>query len=35
MFSLVVDEGSGKRVMKEYRGCDEIMKVKCEVGNDG
>ena len=38
VFSLVVDEGSGKRVMEEWtnRGGDEIMKVKCEmVGNDG
>ena len=35
VFSLVVDEGSGKRLMEEYRGGDEIMKVKCEVGNDG
>ena len=38
VFSLVVDEGSEKRVMEEWanRGGDEIMKVKCEmVGNDG
>ena len=38
VFSLVVDEGSGKRVMEEWtnRGGDEIMKVKCEMaGNDG
>ena len=38
VFSLVDDEGSGKRVMEEWanRGGDEIMKVKCEmVGNDG
>ena len=37
-FFLVVDEGSGKRVMGEWmnRGGDEILKVKCEmVGNDG
>ena len=38
VFSLVVDDGSGKRMMEEWmnRGGDEIMKVKCEmVGNDG
>ena len=38
VFNLVVDEGSGKRVMEEWmnRGGDEVMKVKCEmVGNDG
>ena len=38
VFSLVVDEGSGKRVMEEWtnRGGDEIMKVRCEMaGNDG
>ena len=38
VFNLVVDEGSGKRVMEEWmnRRGDEIMKVKCEmVGNDG
>ena len=37
VFSLVVDEGSGRRVMEEgvNRGGDEIMKVRCEmVGND-
>ena len=38
VFSLVVDEGGGKRVVEEWmdRGGDEIMKVKCEMeGNDG
>ena len=38
VFSLVVDEGSGRRVMEEgvNRGGDEIMKVRCGmVGNDG
>ena len=38
MFSLVVDEGGGKRVVEEWmdRGGVEIMKVKCEMeGNDG
>ena len=38
VFSLVVDEGSGKGVMEEWTngGGDEIMKVKCEMaGNDG
>ena len=38
VFSLVDDDGSGKRMMEEWmnRGGDEIMKVKCEmVGNDG
>ena len=38
VFSLIVDEGGGKRVMEEWmnRGGDEILKVKCEmVGNDG
>ena len=33
VFSLVVDEGGGKRVVEEWmdRGGDEIMKVKCEI----
>ena len=38
VFSLVDDEGSGKRVMEEWtnRGGNEILKVKCEmVGSDG
>ena len=38
VFFLVVDEGSGRRVIEEWvnRGGDEIMKVRCEmVGNDG
>ena len=38
VFSLVVDEGSGKRVMEEWmnRGGDEILKIKCEmVDNNG
>ena len=38
VFFLVVDEGSGRRVIEEWtnRGGDEILKVKCEmVGNDG
>ena len=38
VFSLVVDEGGGKRVVEEWmdRGGDEIMKVKYEMeGNDG
>ena len=38
VFSLVDDEGSGKRVMEVWmnRGGDEILKVKCKmVGNDG
>ena len=38
VFSLVVDEGGGKRVVEEWmdRGGDEIMKVRCKMeGNDG
>ena len=38
VFSLVVDEGSGKRMMEEWmnRGGDRILKVKCKmVGNEG